>query len=75
MLNIGIIGFGRIGQRAAEIARAFGMRTVAYNRSQSERGAQLAEYLPLEEQSGNRLPPSGWSYFHYSRESKLQSFS
>lgn len=46
---MGFIGFGRIGQRAAEIARAFGMRTVAYNRSQSERGAQLAEYLPLEE--------------------------
>ena len=47
--TMGFIGFGRIGQRAAEIARAFGMRTVAYNRSQSERGAQLAEYLPLEE--------------------------
>lgn len=47
--TMGFVGFGRIGQRTAEIARAFGMRTVAYNRSHSERGAQLAEYLPLEE--------------------------
>ncbi len=47
--TMGFVGFGRIGQRTAEIARAFGMKTVAYNRSQSDRGRRLADYLPLEE--------------------------
>lgn len=31
--TLGIIGLGQIGQRVAEIARAFGMEVIAYNRS------------------------------------------
>ncbi len=33
--TIGLVGFGRIGQRTGEIARAFGMNVIAYTRSQS----------------------------------------
>lgn len=46
--TMGIIGFGRIGQRTAEIARAFGMKVIAYNRSESEGGRKLAEYVSLD---------------------------
>jgi glycerate dehydrogenase len=34
--TLGIVGFGRIGRRVAEIARAFGMRIVAASRSRRE---------------------------------------
>jgi glycerate dehydrogenase len=47
--TIGFIGFGRIGQVTARIAKALGMNTIAFNRSQSESGKQLAEYVSLEE--------------------------
>ncbi|MBR4346387.1 MAG: D-2-hydroxyacid dehydrogenase [Oscillospiraceae bacterium] len=33
---LGIVGFGRIGQRAAEIARAFGMKVIAATRTPRE---------------------------------------
>ncbi|MEE2656912.1 MAG: D-2-hydroxyacid dehydrogenase [Candidatus Latescibacterota bacterium] len=34
-LAIGIIGLGRIGRRTAEMARAFGMKTIAYSRTRT----------------------------------------
>ncbi len=33
--TLGLVGFGRIGQRTGEIARAFGMNVIAYTRSRS----------------------------------------
>ena len=47
--TIGLIGFGRIGQAVARIARGFGMNVLAYNRSESESGRLLASYIPLDE--------------------------
>lgn len=35
-LKMGIVGFGRIGRRVAEIANAFGMEVLAYNPSHKE---------------------------------------
>ena len=34
--TIGIIGFGMIGQKVADVAAAFGMNVIAYSRSQSD---------------------------------------
>ena len=45
----GIIGLGRIGQATARILRAMDMNVVAYDTSQSEAGAALAEYVELDE--------------------------
>jgi len=47
--TMGIIGFGRIGQAVGKIARALGMNVIAYNRSRSESGALIADYVELEE--------------------------
>ena len=46
--TLGIIGFGAIGRAVGRLARAFGMNVVAYNRSQSEEGRQIAEYVDLD---------------------------
>lgn len=46
--TIGIIGFGRIGQAVGLLAKAFGMNVIAYNRSQSEVGKTIAEYVDLD---------------------------
>lgn len=46
--TLGLIGFGRIGQAVAKLAAAFGMKVLAYNRSQSEEGRRLAEYVDLD---------------------------
>lgn len=46
--TLGIIGFGRIGQAVGSLARAFGMKVITYNRSQSEEGRKIAEYVDLE---------------------------
>lgn len=47
--TMGIIGFGRIGQAAGKIAKAFGMKVLAYDGFQSEEGAKIADYVTLDE--------------------------
>jgi glycerate dehydrogenase len=44
--TLGIVGFGRIGQRVAEIAKAFGMQVIFYNKGKQ---SQLAKAVSLEE--------------------------
>lgn len=46
--TLGIIGFGRIGRAVGNLAKAFGMKVITYNRSQCEEGRQIAEYVDLE---------------------------
>jgi len=46
--TLGIIGFGRIGQAVGRLAKAFGMKVIAYNRSQCDEGRQIAEYVDLD---------------------------
>lgn len=46
--TIGIIGFGRIGQAVAKIAAAFGMKVLAYSRTEYEEGKALACYASLD---------------------------
>lgn len=46
--TLGIIGFGRIGQAVGKIAAAFGMRVLAYSRTQHPEGAQIAQYVSLD---------------------------
>ena len=47
--TLGIIGFGQIGQSVARIARAFGMKVIAYSRTVREEGKALADYVTLDE--------------------------
>lgn len=47
--TMGLLGLGRIGTAVAKLAGAFGMRVVAYSRSQQSEGEQVAEYLSLEQ--------------------------
>lgn len=47
--TMGIIGFGRIGQNTAKIARAYGMNVLAYDEMQNESGKALGEYVSLDE--------------------------
>jgi glycerate dehydrogenase len=51
--NLGIIGFGRIGKAVAKIARALGMNILAYSRSESPEGLEIAQYVTLEELLAN----------------------
>lgn len=46
--TFGVIGFGRIGQAAAKLAKAFGMRILAYDEYSSETGKEIGEYVTLE---------------------------
>lgn len=47
--TMGIIGFGRIGQNVGRIAKALGMNVIAFNRSRSAEGTEIAEYVELDE--------------------------
>ncbi|MBQ9700600.1 MAG: D-2-hydroxyacid dehydrogenase [Lachnospiraceae bacterium] len=44
--TIGIVGYGHIGEKVAEIAKAFGMNVLAYNRSAKE--ADGVEFVDLD---------------------------
>lgn len=46
--TMGIIGFGRIGQATGKIAKAMGMKILAYDNFQSESGKQIGEYVDLD---------------------------
>lgn len=46
--TMGIIGLGRIGSYTAKLAGAFGMKVLAYSRSQNEEGRKIAEYTDLD---------------------------
>lgn len=47
--TMGIIGFGRIGQATATIAKALGMKILAFDAFESEAGRALATYVTLDE--------------------------
>jgi len=47
--TIGIIGFGRIGQAEGRIAKALGMRVLAYDLFQSTAGSEIGTYVTLDE--------------------------
>ena len=46
--TMGIIGFGRIGQATGRIAKALGMKVIAYSRSVREDGKEIADYVDLD---------------------------
>ena len=47
--TIGIIGFGRIGQTEGRIARALGMKVLAYDLYPNDSGREIGEYVDLDE--------------------------
>ncbi len=46
--TMGILGFGRIGQVTGRIAKALGMKVLAYDSFENETGRQIAEYVGLD---------------------------
>lgn len=46
--TIGIIGFGRIGQQTGKIARALGMKVLAYDNVESDSGQKVGTYTALD---------------------------
>lgn len=46
--TMGIIGFGRIGQRTGEIARALGMRVLAQDAYPNDAGRAIGSYVELD---------------------------
>ena len=46
--TMGIIGFGRIGRAVGMIAKALGMRVLAFNRSRCAEGEAIGEYVDLD---------------------------
>ena len=47
--TMGFIGFGRIGQATARIAKALGMNVIAYNKGYSTTDEVIAKYVSLDE--------------------------
>lgn len=50
--TMGIIGFGRIGQAVGKLAKAFGMRVLAYDSLENDAGKEIATYVSLDELLG-----------------------
>ena len=46
--TMGIIGFGRIGQQTGKIAKAMGMKILAYDSYPNEFGKAIADYVDLD---------------------------
>lgn len=46
--TIGIIGFGRIGRQTGKIAKALGMKVLAYDSMENEAGKAIGDYVPLD---------------------------
>ncbi|CAK7006607.1 MAG: Hydroxypyruvate reductase [Desulfovibrio sp.] len=46
--TMGVIGFGRIGQATGRIAKALGMRILAYDKFPNDSGRAIAEYVELD---------------------------
>ena len=46
--TIGIIGFGRIGQAEGRIAKALGMKVIAYDLYPNDSGRKIAQYVDLD---------------------------
>lgn len=46
--TIGIIGFGRIGRAVGRLAKAFGMRVLAYSPREYEEGREIGIYVDLD---------------------------
>lgn len=47
--TMGIIGFGRIGQATGRIAKALGMKVIAFDEHANDSGSMIAEYVSLDE--------------------------
>jgi glycerate dehydrogenase len=47
--TFGVIGFGRIGQATAAIAKALGMKVLAYDEHANDAGRKIGEYVLLDE--------------------------
>lgn len=46
--TMGILGFGRIGQTTGKIAKAMGMKVLAYDSHPNDSGKAIAEYVDLD---------------------------
>ena len=47
--TMGVIGFGRIGQQTAAIAKAMGMNIIAYDTHETDSGRALGQYVSMDE--------------------------
>ena len=46
--TLGVIGFGRIGRQTGKIAKAMGMKVIAYDSFESDEGKAIGEYVDLD---------------------------